>query len=53
MQNILRKEIAEATVNMTKQQKRKAETRLGSLLAKIRNKKEQAKMLWQKYINYT
>ena len=43
MQNILRKEIAEATANMSKQQKRKTETRLGSLLAKIRNKKEQTK----------
>ena len=43
MQNILKKEIAEATVNMSKQQKRKAETRLGSLLTKTRNKKEQTK----------
>ena len=36
MQNILRNEIAEANVNMSKQQKRKTKTRLGGLLAKTR-----------------
>ena len=41
--NILRKEIPEAIYNMNKQQKRKIETRLGGLLAKIRNKNEQTK----------
>ena len=43
MQNILRKEITEAVVNMSKQQNRKTETRLGGLLAKTRNKSEQTK----------
>ena len=43
MQNILRKEIAEAIINMGKNQKRKTETRLGGELAKIRNKNEQKK----------
>ena len=42
MENILRKEIGEAIFNMSKQQKRKTETPLGSLLAKTRNKSEQA-----------
>ena len=43
MQNILRKEIAEAIVNMSKQQKRKTETLLSGLLAKIKNKSDQTK----------
>ena len=43
MQNILRKETAEAIANMSKQRKRKTETRLGGLLAKLRNKNEQTK----------
>ena len=41
MRNVLKKEMAEAIVNMSKQQKRRTETPLGSLLAKIRNKNEQ------------
>ena len=43
MQNILRKEVAEAIVNMSKQQKRKTVTLLSGLLAKIKNKSEQTK----------
>ena len=43
MQNILRKESAAAIINTRKQQKRKTETGLGGLLAKIRKKTEQTK----------
>ena len=37
--------MAEAIVNMSKQQKRRTETPLGSLLAKIRNKNEQTEWI--------
>ena len=51
MQNRLRKEIAEAIVNMSKQQKRKTETCLGGLLAKIRNKNEKTKYELKKLLH--
>ena len=40
MQNILRNEIAEAIVNISKRQKRNTETCLASLVAKTRNNKK-------------
>ena len=43
MQNKLSKEIAEAIAIMSKQQKKKTDTRLGGLLEKIRTKNEQTK----------